>query len=183
MSTVNKKMSSINLELDFNLITSYINSIEMRFGNYLFDKYVKVKLDKGDIKVDKGDIKVDNKLESKKEINVMYEKFKKKFYYKKKNLITQNEIIKKDIYDITNANNLYSKYNDVKENMDGKTLYGYPDKMRCNYIRMDKHKMQRCKNKISKDDIYDLMCCKHVNLENIYRENYYKLYNKIKLII
>jgi hypothetical protein len=114
----------------------------------------------------------------------LYKEFCTRFYYTKKALITQDDIIKKDISDMRKANILYLKYPELDITRT-KTDFGYPSKYRCNFIRISKHKMLRCKNKISdtNDDNNGLnsciMCSKHIYSDNIYREQYYKLYNKL----
>jgi hypothetical protein len=115
----------------------------------------------------------------------LYKEFCKRFYYTKKALITQDDIIKKDISDMRKANILYLKYPELDITRT-KTDFGYPNKYRCNFIRINKHKMLRCKNKIADtdDNTNDglnscIMCSKHLYSDNTYREQYYKLYNKL----
>lgn len=196
------KFNDINLE--FKDITRFVNQIEKQFGTYLFNKYVKTQLTK-DYKIKYNEIKKlkhnnlnniecedvkcvdeeDDDIECEEDVYINnnirkeYIKYNKSFYYTKPGLIMQIDLIKKDINDIKKANMLYFKYPELEKKQQ-KTDYGFPDKYRCNYIRLKNHKIQRCKNKISEEDVNDLMCLLHINTENTYKDKYYKMYNKYK---
>jgi len=192
-----KTVNSINL--DITDITKFVNGVEKHFGNYLFNKYIKSSLDTSNTNLnlhndntttsnDNAIVSNDNTIVSNDTTtsnnDKLYKEFCTRFYYTKKALITQDDIIKKDISDMRKANILYLKYPELDITRT-KTDFGYPSKYRCNFIRISKHKMLRCKNKISdtNDDNNGLnsciMCSKHIYSDNIYREQYYKLYNKL----
>lgn len=171
-----ENIKSINIDLQLKDLTQYINNIEKRFGNYLFNKYVIPKTTIN-FKIRTPDI---SKEYINKCINDEFKKFKLNFYFTKANLITQYDIIKTDVFDIKKANMLYFRYPEL-EKKKTRTEYGYPDKYRCNFIRMNKHKMSRCKSKITDDEEFSdgMMCSKHLGIDNIYRVKYYEIYNTL----
>lgn len=193
------KLQTVNsINLDITDIIKFVNGIEKYFGNYLFNKYIKSPLDTSN---DNLDLHNDNTAASNNNTaasndnttarndntaasnnDKLYKEFSTRFYYTKKTLITQDDIIKKDISDMRKANILYLKYPEL-DITKTKTDFGYPNKYRCNFIRISKHKMLRCKNKISDTDndgvISCIMCTMHLYSDNTYRDQYYKLYNKL----
>ena len=119
--------------------------------------------------------------------------FEKEFFRNKPQTISQEEQILQDIEDINNADNVYERHPQYLNKIT-KTVYGYPDRYRCNYIIQSKHKYRRCKAKVIinedekerinknsltladyNDNIYDEYCSHHIYCENEHLDTYIKL--------
>ena len=186
-------VSIVNLDIGF--IVQHINKIEKAFGDYLFQKYIIPQIinnleqenhleQKNNIEIDKDEIIKQHK-----------DKFDKEYYTTKRNFITQENIIKRDLHDITKAEDIYDKYEKFSKNI-MKTGYGFPDRYRCEYIILKNHKLHRCKNKVFKDKEIEVdadatndeineqqhlyHCKKHLGITNTHLIPYNKLLEQIK---
>lgn len=173
--------------LNITCLINAINGVERTFGNYLFDKYIKSK------------INIDGLLTH--EIELKYTKakdtFKNEYFTIMPSFISQEEEIIKELEDITLANAIYIKHPEYKKNIIT-TVYGYPDRYRCEFITVNKHKFSRCKSKVYRDKLlepdttltddenndaqYLYKCKKHLHIENKYIDDYHKLISKFKPI-
>ena len=112
---------------------------------------------------------------SKKPINKeAYKLYKDRIFSKeRKNIITQDEVLTKDLENMTMADKEYDKNPNL---FNRKKYNSYPDEKRCTYIRKIKHKLIRCKNSIINDD--EDVCSKHEDTPNIYWDMYNDLLEK-----
>jgi hypothetical protein len=166
-----------NIEINF--LARYINKIEKTYANYLFNKYVVPTLNLDNI----------TKLEEQNKYkNEKFNEFKKKIFYTKPGVITQNILIKNELNDIKRANQIYQKEPNLYLPKIRKTVFGYPDRYRCEFIIYFKNKFHRCKNKVFKDKEIEVdddmtleekldeqhlyVCKRHIGLENKYAQEY-----------
>lgn len=173
-----------NLDI-YKTLVKNIKGVERTFGEYLFTTYIIPKLELDNL----------SKIKKEEKIKLERDKFKNEFFINKPQIINQEQQIRIDIDDIKKANDIYEKYPDYEKKVT-KTVYGYPDRYRCNYIILNKHKYYRCKAKvlIDKDTkeqinnnlpieeyndlIYEEYCSHHINNENTNLDTYIKLINK-----
>lgn len=173
-------------DLHIGLLVKNLNGLERTFGNYIFEKYIKPK------------INLDGLLQKEQEQKIKETKlnFDKEYYSIKPQTITQEQQLKVELKDIKRANEEYEKNPLYKEKIT-KTVFGYPDRFRCEFIILGKHKLHRCKSKVFRDkeietdedltkaEIIDeqclYVCKKHLHMENKYAKEYQKLIEKINL--
>jgi hypothetical protein len=167
----------------FTPILKNIRGVEKTFGEYLFTIYVLPKINLDGICREERD----------KKIKEEREKFNKEFFRNKPQTISQREQILQDIEDIENADNIYKRHPQYLDKIT-KTVYGYPNRYRCNYIILSKHKYHRCKSKVAVDkeekerlnknslsisdynnEIYGDYCSHHINSDNEHLKPYIKL--------
>ena len=138
-------------------VVQSFNQIENRIIRYMFLKY----------------IKKDNSDNEDDEVN--YQEYKKKIYgLHRLRIQDQSTIIKKELFEIKKANKIYNKsLKDVTQETIEETEYGFPDKLRCNFIVNKKNNLSRCKQKIYNDDpVKYEFCSRHCNSDNIYLGKY-----------
>jgi hypothetical protein len=164
------------------LLAKNIRGVERTFGDYLFNTYVLSKINLDGL----------SKEEKQKKIKESKKKFENDFYCTKPQTISQKDQIIKDIEDIEMADDIYEN-NPEYEIKVNKTIYGYPDRYRCEYIILSKHKYHRCKAKVMlneeyaktvdkdidieerNDFIYEYCCSHHFNMKNEHLTEYNKL--------
>jgi hypothetical protein len=161
---------------DFDISVKNFKSIEMYVSRYIYKKY----FENGELdndKLYKYSSKVLNKDDFKEYLDTIFVK-------QRPRLITQDDIIEKEINDINLAD---AKYDDLQETtktqLTSETRFprsetkSYPDTMRCNFIIKRKNKYKRCGNKVFSNDIE--YCRKHATQSNIYYDKYDELLDKI----
>jgi hypothetical protein len=170
--------------LDISCLVKSIEDFEKKYGEYLFYKYIKPNICINGL----------NTIEIQNKITEQYKNFVKEYFSIKPQIISQEEQLIKELKDIKRADEIYIKYSKYANKI-LKTVYGFPNRYRCEFIIMNKHKLQRCKNKVFKDNniciddctnINDInneqhlfLCKKHINDNNIYAKEYYELVNKL----
>lgn len=173
---------------NLDLLVKSLNRIENNTLIYIYKKYIEI-----DELQDPKDptasseplepshpITSDNFKFNKKPINKEeYKLFKDRIFNKeRKSIITQDEVLKTDLENMTIVDEAYEK----KPNLFNRQKYNsYPDEKRCTYIRKIKHKLIRCKNGIINDD--EDVCIKHEDTPNIYWDKYNDLLEKYKNIV
>jgi hypothetical protein len=175
------------MELEiFAPILKNVRGVEKSFGEYLFNTYVlpKINLD-GFCKEER-----DKKLKEERD------NFNKEFFRNRPQTISQREQILQDVEDLEEADSVYERYPKYADKVT-KTVYGYPDRYRCDYIILSKHKYHRCKAKVAVDEdekervdkrtlapaeyndmIYSDYCCHHIHCENEHLDAYIELIQK-----
>lgn len=175
----------MNIDI-FAPILKNVRGVEKTFGEYLFTTYVLPKLN----------LDCFSKLERDKKIKEALYNFNKEFFRNKPQTISQKEQVLNDIDDLEAAENVYERYPQYSDKVT-KTVYGYPDRYRCNYIILSKHKYHRCKAKVAVDEdekerinknglspseyndmIYGEFCNHHINCENEHLDTYINLIKK-----
>jgi|TARA_Y100000389_G_C17347392_1_gene456566 hypothetical protein len=141
-----------------------IRKIETTVTKYIFNSYIK-----GKNIIINGDEK---QLTSK--------EFMDKIFLKSNGLITQDELLKEEIDNISKADEDYLLNLD-KYKKTHKTVYGYPNEFRCHHIIYKKNKFIRCSNKIDEENGGDMFCIQHWDSINPYEDEYNKLVNTLKL--
>lgn len=135
-----------------------IRGVETKMARYIFNSYIKGK---------KIQVNEKGKLVTSKE-------FMAKIFLKSNGLITQSDLLKEELTNISKADKDYllnpDKYINTK-----KTPYGYPDEFRCHHIIYKKHKFTRCSNKIDEENGGDMYCLQHWDSTNPYEDEYNKL--------
>jgi len=141
-----------------------IRGVETKVAKYIFNSYIK-----GNNITFNGEEK---QLTSK--------EFMSKLFLKSNGLITQYELLKEEIDNISKADEDYLSNPDKYEKTQ-KTTYGYPDEYRCHHIIYKKHKFIRCCNKIDEENGGDMFCIYHWDSINPYEDEYNKLVNTLEL--
>ena len=163
-----------NLEL----LVKSLNRLENFTTKYIYKKYIEINTSpdtQQETPPEPQPILNDNFKYSKKPINKEeYKLYKDRIFSKeRKSIITQDEVLKKDLENMTIADEEYEN----KPNSFRRQKYNiYPDVKRCTYIRKIKHKLIRCKNGILNDD--EDICSKHEDTPNIYWDKYNELLDK-----
>ena len=143
--------------------SSQIRQIETKVARYIFNSYIKGK---------KIQFNEQEKLVTSKE-------FMAKIFLKSNGLVTQSELLKEELTNISKANKDYllnpDNYQKTK-----KTPFGYPDEFRCHHIIYKKHKFTRCSNKIDEENGGDMYCLQHWDSTNPYENEYNKLVDNIE---
>jgi hypothetical protein len=170
---------------NLDLLVKSLNRIENNTLLYIYKKYIEIDetpetpetSETPDPTLPQSQPILSNNLKySKKPLNKEeYKLFKDRIFDKeRKSIITQDEVLKKDLEDMTIADEEYEK----KPNLfNRKKYHSYPDEKRCTYIRKIKHKLMRCKNGILNDD--EDVCSKHEDTPNIYWDMYNDLLEKV----
>ena len=142
-----------NLEL----LVKSLNRIENNTLLYIYKKYIEIDATPEPTEPSEP-ILPDNLKYSKKPVNKEeYKLFKDIIFGKeRKSIITQDEVLTKDLEDMTIADEEYEKQPKLFHRQ---KFHSYPDEQRCTYIRKIKHKLIRCKNCIINDD--EDVCSKH----------------------
>ena len=171
--------------LNLACLVNQLNGVERTFGDYLFYKYIKPNINLDGL----------NEKEKYDKIKDEKEKFNKEYFLTKPQTISQEQQIINEINDIKQANKIYET-DEKYSNKIIKTVYGYPDRYRCEYIMVKNHKLTRCKCKVLKDkeidtdmtasineindDLHLYKCSKHINSDNKYSNEYYELVKKVE---
>lgn len=167
---------------NLDLLVKSLNKLENNTLLYIYKKYIEIDRISEPIELSISQSQpnlLDDFKYSKKLINkIDYKLFKDKIFSKeRKNIITQDEVLKKDLENMSIADEEYKKnptlFNRQKYN-------SYPDEKRCTYIRKIKNKLIRCKNCIINDN--EDVCIKHEDTPNIYWDKYNDLLEKYKNI-
>ena len=167
---------------NLDLLVKSLNRIENNTLLYIYKKYVEIDTTQETPETPEPTLPqsqpiLSNNLKySKKTLNKEeYKLFKDRIFDKeRKSMITQAEVLKKDLEDMTIADEEYEK----QPNSFRRQKYNsYPDEKRCTYIRKIKHKLMRCKNGILNDD--EDVCSKHEDTPNIYWDMYNDLLEKV----
>lgn len=132
-------------------VTTRLQAFERRYASYLFTKYIMPSLAPDNIEMET-------------------ERYMGLIFIKKRPFISQHEYLRQEIEDIRRADTVYNARPGDFPNH--KTEYGYPDKFRCNYIKLDKHKLSRCSIKITSGD--EFYCKRHGTEPNKYMQDYQK---------
>jgi len=93
-------------------------------------------------------------------------------------ILTQEQMMKREIKDIEYASDLYE--DSPEDYKTGLTEYGYPDSLRCNFILWRKNRFHRCQKRIKETDDNIDFCCIHLDEDNIYEDEYMKIYIKLR---
>jgi hypothetical protein len=96
----------------------------------------------------------------------------------KPRILTQEQMMKREIKDIEYASDLYE--DSPEDYKTGLTEYGYPDSLRCNFILWRKNRFHRCQKRIKETDDNIDFCCIHLDEDNIYEDEYMKIYTKFR---
>jgi hypothetical protein len=132
-----------------------IRIIETKIARYIFNTYIKTEIMADDL---------DNS-------RIQKSIFMNKIFLKSKGIITQDELLKDELAEISKANKEYNLNLDRYKN-NKRTVFGYPDEYRCQYILYNKHKFMRCKQKINTDS--GIHCALHSESINKYKDDYNK---------
>ena len=130
---------------------------EKQYATYLFKKYILPTLDPSTATRE-------------------YNKYMGQLFIKRKSVISQLDFIKEDCETIDKADSLYNANPEHYPNH--KTVYGYPDEYRCNYIIQHMHKLIRCRKKIIIEHGNNL-CNTHCSLDNTYLAEYELMCSKL----
>ena len=96
----------------------------------------------------------------------------------KPRILTQEEMMKREIKDIEYASDLYE--DSPEDYKTGLTEYGYPDSLRCNFILWRKNRFHRCQKRIKETDDNIDYCSIHMHEDNEYEDEYMKIYTKLR---
>jgi hypothetical protein len=132
-------------------VTTKLQVFERRYAEYLFTKHIAHLLNPASIAQEE-------------------ERYMGLLFIKKKQFISQHEYLRQEIEDIRRADIAYNAH--PEDFPSYKTEYGYPDKVRCNYIKLDKHKLSRCAVKITVGD--EFYCKRHGTEPNKHMQDYKK---------
>jgi len=132
-------------------VTTRLQVFERKYAQYLFTKHIMPSLDQESVSMEA-------------------ERYMGLLFIKKKAFISQHEYLRQEIDDIRRADTAYNAHPEDFPNH--KTEYGYPDKFRCNYIKLEKHKLARCSTKITSGD--EFYCKRHGTEPNKHIQDYQK---------
>lgn len=132
-----------------------IREIETKIAKYIFKSYIKDKC------------------------NISQKEFMSKLFFISKGIISQEELLKDELKLLDKATNEYNSYPD-KYIANKKTVFGYPNNLRCNHIIYKNHKFTRCSNKIDEENGGDMFCLHHWDSDNPYDKDYQNLVKKLK---
>lgn len=160
---------------EFDISVKNFKSVEMYVARYIYKKYIEQNGEYN--KICKYSSKIINKDDFKEYLDTIFVK-------QRPRIITQDDIIEKEINDINYAD---AKYDDLQENtkkqVTSETRFprsetqSFPDTMRCNFIIKRKNKYKRCGCKVFSNDIE--YCKKHATQPNIYYDKYDELLNNL----
>ena len=158
---------------NLDVLVKSLNKLENFTAKYIFNKYIGLNetIDTASTNSTASitDTVQNNYKYSKKPINKEeYKLYLDRIFSKeRKYIIKQNEVLTKDLENMTFADEEYQKNPD---NFKRQSHNSYPD------IRKHKHKLIRCKNSIINDD--EDMCSRHETTPNIYWDMYIELLEK-----
>lgn len=133
-----------------------IRAIETKIAKYIFNSYIK------------GNSDISQKI------------YMSKIFFKSKGVISQEELLKDELYIINKATEEYISYPE-KYITNKRTVYGYPEGIRCHHIIYKKHKFTRCSKKIDEDNNGYIFCLQHYDSENSYESSYKNLVDKLEI--
>ena len=148
--------------LDYKNIHHEIQRLERLVLKHIYDTYLNTIDDDEDQEQD--NVQQNKGIETQ---DVFIQKFTRRYQAP----ISQEELIKQELYKAEQSNIEYDKYGDEK------TIYGYPDALRCQYIIFKGNKLKRCSNKIKEDHF----CYSHIGKENPFHKKYQDLIKNFKL--
>ena len=152
-----------------------VRAIERKIAKYIFKTYIKGKnLNEGN----NGEKRDNDKNKETLTITVSEKEFMSKIFFKSRGLITQTDYLTEELNNIAKADEEYLNYPEKYENRK-KTVYGYPDDLRCQHIIYNRHKFTRCNNKVDEENGGDVFCLQHWDSENPYETNYKDLVDKL----
>ena len=171
---------------NLDILVKSLNRLENYTAKYIYKKYIETvdipilidtpKKETPDENIELEEIihekfKYNSKPKNKEEYKVYKDII---FGKERKNIITQDELLKQDLENMNIADKEYS----LKKSLFNRKNYdSYPDEKRCSYIRKIKHKLIRCKNSIMNDD--EDVCCIHEDTPNIYWDMYNEYLEKM----
>lgn len=139
-----------------------IRKIETKMATYIFNNY----------------IKNTNTNSTNSTNSITKKQFMDRIFIHSKGLITQTELLQNEIDNIKKANEEYNLYPE-KYIQNKKTIYGYPEEYRCNFIIYNKNKFTRCCNKINDNTHNEIYCSLHWDIENKYYDIYTQLIDNL----
>lgn len=135
-----------------------ICTIEKQYASYIFEKYIKPTLSSlSPIEQEEHETKYMNTL------------------FIKKKPMTADSHLQLELDEIAQANADYAA--DPKAFPSKKTVHGYPDEFRCNFIRQCKTYITRCQNKSVDNEFY---CTQHMDTPNKLLREYEKAVSELQ---
>ncbi len=150
-------------------LTGELTKIERNMAKYLFKKY----------------LVPSNTSESTDQIRTRREIFLQELFPTRPEIIEQTDELDAELDTISRATAEYARC--PEDYPTGRTQWGYPDSLRCNYISYVRHRFTRCACKISTigNTSQSLQshpfCAKHLAQDNPHQTEYNRLANTINL--
>ena len=155
---------------NIDLLVKSLNKLENFTAKYIYNKYISLNTTPESIEQPITNFKYSKKPINKEEYKLYLDRI---FSKERKHIIKQNDVLSKDLENMTFADEEYEKN---PEKFKRQIYKSYPDIKRCTYIRKYKHKLIRCKNSIINDD--EDICSRHETTPNIYWDMYIELLEK-----